>query len=91
MAEADTEQLSLAARMYWAQEGYRAGGVIRVVGAYLAVIVLHGLWDGISDIGALVPVSDPAARIGVMVLVFAVVALGGVFTLRRRWREAARR
>lgn len=80
---------ALLASVLFREQGGRAGGVRRVVGAYLAVVVLHGLWDGIGDIGALVPVSNPIARIGVMLLVFAVVALGGMLALRRRWREAA--
>lgn len=55
----------------------------KVIGAYLAVSILHGLWDGLP--GAI------TAFFGTGLDVFigeALVAMAGLFILWRRWREA---
>jgi RsiW-degrading membrane proteinase PrsW (M82 family) len=57
-----------------------------VLGAYLTVSVLHGLWDGLPPIVALV------AGAGWDVFVAqAVIGLAGLVILWSRWREAVRR
>ena len=57
----------------------------KVIGAYLTVVILHGLWDGLpSLIGAFVS-SGPDVFIGQ-----SLVAAVGLFILWRRWREASR-
>jgi RsiW-degrading membrane proteinase PrsW (M82 family) len=57
----------------------------KVIGAYLTVSVLHGLWDGLPAVvgGGLAP------RRGV-VIAQGLVAATGLFILWRRWREAKR-
>jgi protease PrsW len=56
-----------------------------VVGAYLTVSVLHGLWDGLPGLlnGFLAPGADVLAAL-------AVVSATGLFLLWWRWREAVR-
>jgi RsiW-degrading membrane proteinase PrsW (M82 family) len=57
----------------------------KVIGAYLTVVILHGLWDGLPIlIGAFVS-SGPDVFIGQ-----SLVAAVGLFILWRRWREARR-
>jgi RsiW-degrading membrane proteinase PrsW (M82 family) len=57
----------------------------KVIGAYLTVVILHGLWDGLPIlIGAFVS-SGPDVFIGQ-----SLIALIGLFILWRRWREARR-
>lgn len=57
----------------------------KVIGAYLTVSILHGLWDGLP--GVMVALSEP----GLDVLALeALVGIVGVFILWRRWREAKR-
>jgi protease PrsW len=57
----------------------------RVIGAYLTVVILHGLWDGLPIlIGAFVS-SGPDVFIGQ-----SLVAAMGLFILWWRWREAVR-
>ncbi len=57
----------------------------RVVGAYLTVAVLHGLWDGLPGFVANFVSS------GVDVFIAQVlVGAAGLFILWRRWREASR-
>ncbi len=57
----------------------------RVVGAYLTVSVLHGLWDGLAD------VINTIFGSGFNVLVAQIfVGLVGFFILWLRWREAKR-
>jgi len=57
----------------------------KVIGAYLTVVILHGLWDGLPIlIGNLVS-SGVDVFIGQ-----SVVAIIGLFILWRRWREARR-
>jgi RsiW-degrading membrane proteinase PrsW (M82 family) len=57
----------------------------RVVGAYLTVSILHGLWDGLPGVVAVLlsPGLDVFIAQGL-------VAATGLFILWRRWREAAR-
>jgi protease PrsW len=58
----------------------------RVVGAYLTVVILHGLWDGLPGLLASMVSSGTDVFI-------AQVAIGGtgIYILRERWREAKRR
>lgn len=55
----------------------------KVVGAYLVVVVLHGLWDGLPGLltAFMVPGTD-------VLITQAGIALAGLFILWRRWREA---
>jgi RsiW-degrading membrane proteinase PrsW (M82 family) len=63
---------------------FRVNGA--VIGAYLTVAVLHGLWDGLP------PVVAQLTGSGVDVLVSqGVVGLVGLIILWRRWQEAVRR
>ncbi len=57
----------------------------RVLGAYLIVVVLHGLWDGIPGVMSALLFPGIDVFIG-QTLVGAV----GLFILWRRWREAVR-
>jgi RsiW-degrading membrane proteinase PrsW (M82 family) len=57
----------------------------KVVGAYLLVVVLHGLWDGLPDaVSFMLPlgVSLPAGQ--------TIVGIVSLVLLRRRWVEAVR-
>lgn len=57
----------------------------KVIGAYLGVSILHGLWDGLPS--AITSLFGPGLD------VFAgeaLVALMGMFILWRRWQEAKR-
>src|SRR5205814_7479899 len=57
-----------------------------VVGAYLTVVVLHGLWDGLP--GAI----DSITGSGLDVLIGqGLVALASLIILRNRYKEALRR
>lgn len=59
---------------------------LRVLGAYLLVSLLHGLWDGIPMILSLV------LNLGLAVLLTAILVGGaGIVLLARRWREAVAR
>lgn len=56
-----------------------------VVGAYLTVVVLHGLWDGVPG------VVNAFTGSGLDVFISqSLVGLAGLFILWRRWREAVR-
>jgi RsiW-degrading membrane proteinase PrsW (M82 family) len=57
----------------------------KVIGAYLTVSVLHGLWDGLPGVVAVLlsPGMDVFIAQGL-------VAVTGLFILWRRWREARR-
>jgi predicted TIM-barrel fold metal-dependent hydrolase len=48
MADAESKDLSLSARMYWAAEGYRAGGVIREIDYSQQKGGVHPLFEGIK-------------------------------------------
>ena len=48
MAEADAKELEVAARMYWAAEGYSPGGVIREVDYSTQNGGIHSLFEGIK-------------------------------------------
>lgn len=58
----------------------------QVIGAYLLVSVLHGLWDGLPS--ALSILSVPGANIFIGQFI---VGGTGIYILWRRWREAVRR
>ena len=57
----------------------------KVVGAYLTVVILHGLWDGLPSLLASVVSSGPDVFIGQVA-----IGLTGLYILRERWREAKR-
>lgn len=59
---------------------------VRVMGAYLLVAGLHGLWDGVPSIMGRLSLPDISA-FGSM----AMVGTAGLFILGRIWREAVRR
>jgi RsiW-degrading membrane proteinase PrsW (M82 family) len=56
-----------------------------VIGAYLLVVILHGLWDGLPSF--LTPLVSSGFDI---MLAEALVGITGVFMLWWRWREAVR-
>jgi hypothetical protein len=57
-----------------------------VIGAYLTVAVLHGLWDGLPQ------VIDAVTGSGLDVFISqGLVGLAGLIILWFRWREAVRR
>ena len=58
---------------------------LKVVGAYLTVVVLHGLWDGLPSLMSVLPLPGLDFFIGE-----ALVGAVGLFLLWRRWREALR-
>jgi RsiW-degrading membrane proteinase PrsW (M82 family) len=57
----------------------------KVIGAYLTVVILHGLWDGLPGLITAFVSSGPDVFIAQ-----AIVGATGLFILWRRWREAAR-
>jgi RsiW-degrading membrane proteinase PrsW (M82 family) len=57
----------------------------KVIGAYLTVVILHGLWDGLPGLITAFVSSGPDIFIAQ-----AIVGLTGLFILWRRWREAVR-
>jgi RsiW-degrading membrane proteinase PrsW (M82 family) len=57
-----------------------------VIQAYLLVVVLHGLWDGLPILIGAVLMSGLDVMLGQ-----AVVGLAGLVILRHQWREAVRR
>lgn len=57
-----------------------------VIGAYLTVVVLHGLWDGLPQIIAALTGSGLDVFIGQ-----GIVGIAGLVILAMRWREAVRR
>jgi hypothetical protein len=58
----------------------------RVLGAYLTVVVLHGLWDGLPSVLAQVVRAD----FDIFLAEMSIGAIGLVI-LWRRWQEAVRR
>jgi RsiW-degrading membrane proteinase PrsW (M82 family) len=58
---------------------------LKVVGAYLTVVILHGLWDGLPVVIAALLSPGLDVFIGQ-----ALVGGAGLFILWRRWREARR-
>jgi RsiW-degrading membrane proteinase PrsW (M82 family) len=58
---------------------------LKVIGAYLLVVVLHGLWDGLPGLIAVLLSPGIDVFIGQ-----ALVGGVGLFILWRRWREARR-
>jgi RsiW-degrading membrane proteinase PrsW (M82 family) len=57
----------------------------RVIGAFLLVVALHGLWDGLPG------VVDTITGSGLDVFISqSVIGLAGLFILWRKWREAVR-
>jgi RsiW-degrading membrane proteinase PrsW (M82 family) len=57
-----------------------------VIGAYLTVAILHGLWDGLPQVVA--ALTGPGLDV---LLVQGVIGLAGLAILWFRWREAVRR
>jgi RsiW-degrading membrane proteinase PrsW (M82 family) len=57
-----------------------------VVGAYITVVVLHGLWDGLPPVISILTGSGLDVAIGQ-----GAVAIAGLVILWFRWREAVRR
>ena len=57
----------------------------KVIGAYLTVSILHGLWDGLP--GVITAIFGPGLDVFVGA---ATIGLIGLFILWRRWREAKR-
>ncbi len=58
---------------------------LKVIGAYITVVILHGLWDGLPGVIAFITGS------GLDVLFSqSLVGLAGIFILWLRWREAVR-
>ncbi len=58
---------------------------LAVIGAYLTVVVLHGLWDGLPGL------LDAFTGSGLDVFISqSIVGLAGLVLLWRRWREAVR-
>jgi protease PrsW len=57
----------------------------QVIGAYLTVVILHGLWDGLPLLLSNLVSSGTDIFIGQ-----SVIAMIGLFILWRRWREARR-
>jgi RsiW-degrading membrane proteinase PrsW (M82 family) len=58
---------------------------LKVIGAYLGVSILHGLWDGLP--GAITVLFGPGFDV---FAAQATVGIVGLFVLWRRWREAKR-
>jgi protease PrsW len=58
---------------------------LKVIGAYLMVVLFHGLWDSVPPLLAAVTPSGVATFVGE-----AIVGAMGLFVLWRRWREAKR-
>ncbi len=58
---------------------------LKVIGAYLTVVILHGLWDGLP--GAITAVFGTGLDVFIGQ---AIVGALGLFILWRRWREARR-
>ena len=58
---------------------------LKVIGAYLTVVILHGLWDGLPGVVGLITGSGLDVFISQ-----SLVGLAGLFVLWRRWREAVR-
>ena len=79
----------LDSQKYWANSSQTRGRRFRldraVIGAYLTVSILHGLWDGLPGLldAFLVPSADVLA-------VLAVVSATGLALLWWRWRVAVR-
>lgn len=57
-----------------------------VIGAYLTVVVLHGLWDGLPQVVAAITAQGPD-----VFLAQGGIGLAGLVILWFRWREAVRR
>lgn len=75
----------LAGVLFRESEPHRFRFNRRVVGAYLTVVLLHGLWDGVPGFLSLFVSSG-------LDILLAQVTVGfvGLFILWRRWREAKR-
>jgi len=58
---------------------------LKVIGAYITVVILHGLWDGLPSVIAFITGSGLDVFISQ-----SLVGLVGIFILWLRWREAIR-
>jgi RsiW-degrading membrane proteinase PrsW (M82 family) len=58
---------------------------LKVVGAYLTVVILHGLWDAVPGVLSTVTLPGIDVFIGQFL-----VGLPGLYILSRRWREGLR-
>ncbi len=58
---------------------------LKVIGAYLTVVVLHGLWDAVPTVLSTLTATGIDTFIGQVV-----VGLPGLYILWRRWREGLR-
>jgi RsiW-degrading membrane proteinase PrsW (M82 family) len=76
---------TLAAVLFRESKGGRFRMNRQVIGAYLTVVILHGLWDGLPILISNLVSSGVDVFIGQ-----SVIATIGLFILWRRWREARR-
>jgi RsiW-degrading membrane proteinase PrsW (M82 family) len=75
----------LASTLFRESKAGRFRITLKVIGAYLMVVVLHGLWDGLPNVIAAVLSPGLDVFIGQ-----AIVGGLGLFILWRRWREGRR-
>jgi RsiW-degrading membrane proteinase PrsW (M82 family) len=75
----------LAAVMFRESVGGRFRINRKVIGAYLTVVILHGLWDGLPGLISALVTSGPDVFIAQTT-----IGLVGLLILWRRWREARR-
>jgi protease PrsW len=73
---------ALSQQLYQSRTGELS---LRVVGAYVTVVILHGLWDLQPLLISGLSLPGPVVFVGE-----GVIGLTGLAILRRRWREARR-
>lgn len=73
----------LGAALFYARRTHRRLLSGPVIGAYLAVAILHGLWDGLPGLLAATVGPGPDILLGELL-----VGLAGLIILARRWRAA---
>lgn len=82
---------ALLVSVMFREQGNRLRGTLKVTGAYLLVIVLHGLWDGTA--ATIAPLADSQSSLWMLLVPAVMLGVGvcGLVLLRRRWHEAQRR
>lgn len=82
---------ALLVSVMFREQGNRVWGALKVTGAYLLVIALHGLWDGASGTLQQLAGSHLTGWIALVPIIMLGVGVLGLVILRLRWREAQRR
>lgn len=78
----------LVSALFRERDARPLGALPRVLGAYLLVVVLHGVWDSGSALVTSLGIASLPLRLGLALLAQPLVGAVGLVVLWRRWRQA---